>query len=236
MLDALSMLAGQCWRDLPEHNMARGERTSRECVRTLKRICKDSYRAAGRLRLGSVEFTYLWRSIVKPAAAVQYNSVLPLAVAQSRRVTLAGTVLARYALIVVLVLIGLSKFTAGEAAGIMPLISHSPFPAWTYAIASTQQVSDTIGLVELLIAVLLFVRPFVPFATAAGAVLSTLTFVTTLSFLLTTPGALAFNGLAVLGDVGAFLIKDLALLAASLIVLGEALSALGARRPTSALV
>lgn len=143
--------------------------------------------------------------------------------------TRVGTALARYALILVLLLIGLSKFTAGEAAGIMPLIAHSPFLGWTYAVASTQFVSNAIGLIELIIAMLLLLRPIAPLAAAVGGILAALTFLTTLSFLFSTPSAFALHGLAVLGDLGAFLIKDLALLAASLVVVGETLSAVRAQ-------
>jgi uncharacterized membrane protein YkgB len=140
-------------------------------------------------------------------------------------VTALGTALARYALAAILGLIGLSKFTAGEATGIMPLVAHSPLLGWTYALGSTQSVSDIIGAVELLTAILLLSRPLSARAAAAGGVLAVLTFLTTLSFLFSTPGAFAFSGLAVLSDIGGFLIKDLGLLAAALVVLGESLSA-----------
>ena len=163
------------------------------------------------------------------------SSVLARATDQGDNVSRAGIVLARYAIILVFVLIGLSKFTAGEAAGIMPLVSHSPLLGWTYAIASTQGVSNAIGTVELIIALLLLLRPIAPRAAALGGALATLTFLTTLSFLLSTPGAFAFHGLAVLGDAGAFLIKDVAFLAASLIVLGDSLAASGVKDGATAL-
>lgn len=140
-------------------------------------------------------------------------------------VTTIGVEICRYALIVVIGVIGLSKFTSGEAAGIAPLVLHSPFLAWT-AIFGSQATSDAIGSVELLIAVLLLARPLSARAAALGAILAVGTFLTTLSFLLTTPHALTFNGLAILSDVGAFLIKDLVLLGASTVVLGEALTAI----------
>jgi uncharacterized membrane protein YkgB len=147
------------------------------------------------------------RSIVSPAA-----------------VTILGIEICRYGLAVIIGVIGLSKFTAGEAAAIAPLIGHSPFLAWT-SVFGSQATSNALGSVELVIAFLLLARPFSPRATALGAVLAIGTFLTTLSFLFSTPQAFAFNGLAVLGDVGAFLIKDLGLLGASFVVLGEALSA-----------
>jgi uncharacterized membrane protein YkgB len=142
-------------------------------------------------------------------------------------VTSIGIEISRYALAVIVGIIGLSKFTAGEAAAIAPLIAHSPFLAWTTAFGM-QATSDAIGSVELAIAVLLLARPLSARLGALGAALAVGTFLTTSSFLLTTPGAFAFNGLAVLTDVGAFLIKDLGLLGASIVVLGEALAAIAA--------
>jgi reactive chlorine resistance protein C len=140
-------------------------------------------------------------------------------------VTSIGIEICRYALIVVISLIGLSKFTSGEAAAIAPLVLHSPFLAWT-AIFGSQATSDAIGSVELLIVVLLLARPLSARAAALGAALAVGTFLTTSSFLLTTPHVFTFNnGLAILSDVGAFLIKDLGLLGASIVVLGEALTA-----------
>jgi reactive chlorine resistance protein C len=143
-------------------------------------------------------------------------------------VTAIGIEVCRYALIVVIGVIGLSKFTSGEASAIAPLVLHSPFLAWT-AIFGSQATSDAIGSIELLTAVLLLARPFSARAAALGAALAVGTFLTTSSFLLTTPHTFAFNGLAILSDAGAFLVKDLGLLGASIVVLGEALLAVAAR-------
>jgi uncharacterized membrane protein YkgB len=143
-------------------------------------------------------------------------------------VTSIGIEISRYALAVVIAIIGLSKFTAGEAAAVAPLIAHSPFLAWT-SVFGVQATSNALGAIEIVIVLLLLARPFSVRAGALGAALAVGTFLTTSSFLLTTPHAFVFNGLAVLSDVGAFLIKDLALLGASVVVLGEALSAIAAR-------
>jgi uncharacterized membrane protein YkgB len=143
-------------------------------------------------------------------------------------VTSIGIETSRYALAAIVGIIGLSKFTAGEAAAIAPLIAHSPFLAWM-TIFGARAASDAIGTTEIVIALLLLARPLSARLGALGAALAVGTFLTTSSFLLTTPGVFAFNGLAVLSDVGAFLIKDLGLLGASVVVLGEALSAIAAR-------
>lgn len=49
-----------------------------------------------------------------------------------------GIVITRYGLAVVLVLIGVLKFTSGEAAGIQPLVAHSPLMSWMYSVMSVQ--------------------------------------------------------------------------------------------------
>jgi reactive chlorine resistance protein C len=143
-------------------------------------------------------------------------------------VTSIGIEISRYALAVIVGIIGLSKFTSGEASAIAPLIAHSPFLAWT-SVFGVQATSNAIGSVEIVIALLLLARPVSARAGLLGAALAVGTFLTTSSFLLTTPHVFAFNGLAVLSDTGAFLIKDLGLLGASIVVLGEALSAITAR-------
>ena len=113
-------------------------------------------------------------------------------------------------LAVVLLLIGSLKFTAGEGQW-HPATggAHSPLLSWTYAILSVQGVSNVIGVIEIAIAVLLVLRP-VSGAKASfiGSLGSIVTFLLTISFLFSTPGAIQWNhGLPVLGDVGQFLIK-----------------------------
>jgi reactive chlorine resistance protein C len=137
-----------------------------------------------------------------------------------------GVWITRYGLAVVLLLIGFLKFTAEEAAGIQPLVAQSPFMSWMYAILSVQGVSNLIGAIEVAVAVLLALRPFSAKASFAGSLGSIVTFLLTTSFLFSTPGAVQLShGLALLGDAGQFLIKDLVLLGASFWTAAEALAA-----------
>ena len=90
---------------------------------------------------------------------------------------------------------------------------------------SVQGFSALLGVVEVAIAILIAARPFAPWAAALGSALAVGMFLTTLSFLVTTPGvwepsAGGFPALSVLP--GQFLIKDLALLGISLWTFGEA--------------
>ena len=82
-----------------------------------------------------------------------------------------------------------------------------------------------LGLVEVAIALLIAARPFSPRASALGSALAVGMFLTTLSFLVTTPGAWepSLGGFPALSALpGQFLIKDLALLGISLWSFGEA--------------
>src|SRR6201987_3879101 len=137
-----------------------------------------------------------------------------------------GAWIMRYGLVVVFLLIGFLKFTAAEAAGIQPLVAHSPLMSWMYTVLSVQGVSNLIGVIEIAIAVLLALRPFSAKASFVGSVGSVVTFLLTTSFLLSTPGAIQLShGLPVLGEAGQFLIKDVVLLGASFWTAAEALAA-----------
>ena len=137
-----------------------------------------------------------------------------------------GIWVSRYGLVVVLLLIGVLKFTPGEAAGIQPLVAHSPLMSWMYGLLSVQGVSNVIGAIEIAIAVLIALRPLSPKASLVGSLGAMVTFLLTVSFLFSTPGAAQLNyGFPVLGDAGQFLIKDLVLLGASFWTAAEALGA-----------
>ena len=143
----------------------------------------------------------------------------------SSRVEAAGQQLARYGLVVVVGWIGLMKFTAYEAEGISPFVAHSPLMSWVYGLMSVRGFSAVLGVVEVAIALLIAARPFWPRASALGSALAVGMFLTTLSFLVTTPGAWepSAGGFPALSALpGQFLIKDLALLGIALWSLGEA--------------
>ncbi len=136
-----------------------------------------------------------------------------------------GQHVVRYALLTVIAWIGAMKFTAYEAQGIQPLVANSPFLAWIYQFLSVQGLSAVIGVAELLIAVLIAARPFSARVSAVGSLLAVGMFLTTLSFILSTPGVWeaslgGFPALSVLP--GQFLLKDVVLLGAALWSFGEA--------------
>src|SRR4051812_4569345 len=75
----------------------------------------------------------------------------------------------RYALVLIFVIFGSLKFTAAEAAAIKPLISNSPFMSWLYGPLSEQGVSNLIGSVELVTALLIGARPISARISAIGS-------------------------------------------------------------------
>jgi uncharacterized membrane protein YkgB len=137
-----------------------------------------------------------------------------------------GISVSRYGLVVVLLLIGVLKFTPDEATSIKPLVAHSPLMSWIYDLLSVRGASDVIGSIEIVVAVLIGLRPLSPKLSLLGSLAAVMTFLLTVSFLLSTPGAVHLNyGLPVLGDSGQFLIKDLVLLGASFWTAAEAYGA-----------
>lgn len=128
-------------------------------------------------------------------------------------------ILLRIALIVVFVWFGCMKFTAYEANGNAGLIANSPFMSWMNVAFGIQGASYAIGVIELSTAAALIAGAFVPLFSALGAAMSTITFVITLTFFLSTPGVaepMAGGFPAISAPIGQFLLKDLVLLAASL--------------------
>jgi uncharacterized membrane protein YkgB len=149
------------------------------------------------------------------------------------RISILGGVLVRYGLVVVIAWIGALKYTATEAARIQTFIEHSPLMSWMNSLLGERALSGVLGTIEILAAVLIAVRPWLPRASVVGSALATLLFLGTLSFLFTTPGVADADagGFPALSSLGQFLLKDLVLLGASVWTLGEALRAAARRDP-----
>ena len=110
-------------------------------------------------------------------------------------------------------------------------MTNSPLMSWVYELMSVRGFSALLGVVEVGVAVLVAARPLSPRASTVGSALAVGMFLTTLSFLATTPGvwepsAGGFPALS--GKPGQFLLKDLALLGIALWSFGESWKA-GAR-------
>jgi uncharacterized membrane protein YkgB len=137
----------------------------------------------------------------------------------------------RYGIVLILVWIGLMKFTAYESEGIRPFVENSPPFAWTYSVFGVQGMSNILGVVEIAIAILIAMRPWAPKVSALGSLAAAGMFLSTISFLVTTPQAwLPETGPFAISVPGQFLLKDVVLLGASLWSLSEALKATQRRR------
>jgi uncharacterized membrane protein YkgB len=120
------------------------------------------------------------------------------------------------------------KFTAYEAEGIRLYVTNSPLMSWVYGSLSVRSFSAMLGVIEVTVALLIAARPFAPRSSALGSALAVGMFLTTLSFIVTTPGvwepsAGGFPALS--GKPGQFLIKDLPLLGIALWSFGESCKA-----------
>jgi len=122
-----------------------------------------------------------------------------------------------FGLAIVLLWIGLFKFTPTEAKAIEPLVSSSPLRAWLYGFFSQQTVSNIIGTAEIITALLLLGYYISPYSGWLGDLLSSLTFLLTLSFLFSMPNAVQQIDGFWLPD--AFILKDLMALGISISIL-----------------
>ena len=135
-----------------------------------------------------------------------------------------GRVAGRYGLVIVLVWIGGMKFTAYEAEGISAFVSNSPLLSWVYSVFSVHSFSALLGVAEIAVAALIAARPLSTRAALVGSALAVGMFLTTLSFLVTTPGVWepSVGGFPALSVVpGQFLAKDFVLLGAALRLFGD---------------
>ena len=143
--------------------------------------------------------------------------------------------LARYGLVGIILWYGVFKFTTAEANALEPLLTNSPLLSWLYSITDVNGASRVIGVTEIVIALLIASRPWAPMLSALGSIGAIGMFLTTLSFLATTPGMFArVEWLVVPAGGGGFIIKDVFLLGSAMLTAAEALRAAGAKPGTGA--
>lgn len=117
----------------------------------------------------------------------------------------------------ILLWIGIFKFIPTEAGGIKSLIENHFLTFFVYDIVSVQTVSNAIGTIEIIIALLLVFS--VKFASLRkyAAIGMIVTFLITLSYVFTTPGIWKIvDGIPV---TDFFILKDLMLLGFGLMIL-----------------
>ena len=129
--------------------------------------------------------------------------------AHTERIYKVGYYIGLFGTALILLWLGIFKFTNVEATSIKPLISHHFLLSWLYSIASEQMVSNLIGCIEISIALAFIIG--VRFATVRKIAFigNSITFCLTLSFIFTTPNMWrSIEGIPV---TDFFILKDVAL-------------------------
>lgn len=117
----------------------------------------------------------------------------------------------------ILLWIGIFKFTPTEADAIKPLVENHFLTFFVYKTVSVQMVSNAIGVIEIIIALLLiFSVKFASLRKYAGIGMI-VTFLVTLSYLFTTPGVWKIVDGVPVTDF--FILKDLMLLGFGLMII-----------------
>ncbi|MGU3305814.1 YkgB family protein [Pseudomonas sp. M5A4_2d] len=130
----------------------------------------------------------------------------------------------RWVLVLIFLMFGYTKWFDYEAQALIPLISHSPLLSWMYGVFGTQGASYALGAAEWTIGLGLAIGAWSPRIALIAAAASSVTYLTTASLLLTTPGGweASAGGFPAMGGASSFLIKDLVLMAGSLVLLKNA--------------
>ena len=118
-----------------------------------------------------------------------------------------GELIARYGVVSILLAFGIFKFTKSEAQAIRPLIDNSPLFGWMNHLFDIRTSSAIIGIIEIIASIGIGAR-FISLDIAFyGSLLGCIIFLSTLSFLFTTPEMFVKTEWLWLPDE--FIIKDL---------------------------
>ncbi|MGI2258901.1 DUF417 family protein [Shewanella sp. GXUN23E] len=135
-----------------------------------------------------------------------------------------GYILAVISVSVLLIWLGIYKFTPTEAGLIEPLIRNHPLMAWIYNLLSVQQVSNVIGTIEIVVGLGLLLGLRHSLTGLASGVAASAIFLVTISFMATTPDTWKFSDGVLITNF--FLLKDALFLAVSVMVIETNKSAL----------
>ncbi|GLT16664.1 membrane protein [Vibrio zhanjiangensis] len=128
-----------------------------------------------------------------------------------------GYLIGVWGVCLVLVWIGIYKFTPTEAKLIQPLVKNHFAMNWLYDLFPVQTVSNIIGTAEIIVAIGLIVGIKNPKVGFYSGIAAAAIFITTLSFLLTTPNTWKISdGIPV---TNFFLVKDILFLAVSISII-----------------
>ncbi|CAM3210023.1 DUF417 domain-containing protein [Vibrio ordalii] len=128
-----------------------------------------------------------------------------------------GYLIGIFGVSLVLAWIGIYKFTPTEAKLIQPLVENHFAMGWLYNFISVQAVSNIIGATEIVVAIGLIVGIKNTKIAYLSGIAAAIIFVTTLSFLLTTPSTWKVSDGVLITNF--FLVKDILFLAISVSVI-----------------
>ncbi|KIF44626.1 membrane protein [Vibrio owensii 47666-1] len=134
----------------------------------------------------------------------------------SQKPTQFGYYLGVFGVALVLIWLGIYKFTPTEAKLIEPLVVNHPAMSWLYGIISVQAVSNIIGLTEIIVALGLLIGLKKPTVAYYSGIAASVIFLSTLSFLVTTPNTWKVSDGVLIANF--FLVKDILFLAISISV------------------
>ncbi|QHD08037.1 YkgB family protein [Pseudomonas sp. R76] len=142
----------------------------------------------------------------------------------------------RWSLVLIFFLFGYSKWFAYEANALIPIISNSPLMSWMHPAFGIQGASYFLGTAEWMIGIGLALGAWMPRVSVAASMGSVLTYLTTLTLIITTPDGweASAGGFPAMGGATSFLVKDIVLLAGSIILLKQGLVANCNRAATAA--
>lgn len=98
-----------------------------------------------------------------------------------------GNLISKAGLVLVLLWIGIYKFTPTEAKLIEPLLVNSPLFSWQISIFPLETLSKIIGVIEIIVALLILLEFRFNRLAQVGYLVAVIMFLSTLSFLFTTP-------------------------------------------------
>ena len=128
-----------------------------------------------------------------------------------------GYLIGVFGVALVLIWIGVYKFTPTEAKLIQPLVENHFAMNWLYDLFSVQAVSNLIGAAEIIVAIGLIVGIKKPKIAFYSGIAAAAVFITTLSFLLTTPNTWKVSDGVLVTNF--FLVKDILFLAVSISII-----------------
>jgi len=130
-----------------------------------------------------------------------------------------GYLISLFGIVIILLWIGIFKFTPTEAQGIKKLVENHFLTFFIYEIMSIQTVSNIIGAIEITLGLILLVSLKFRFLRKYAAIGIIVTFLTTLSYLFTTPGTWKIVDGIPITDF--FILKDIMFLGFGLMILNS---------------